>query len=329
MKLRLQLIYSVLILLATHVNSDSQLNTDTGVNKLQKPTSLLSDQTTKLKGTHKRKKANTEEKAIKFSEATITIFFSGLGDKSFFITTIMALKHSKIIVYAAAVASLSIMGVISVFLGIGVNKFVPGYLVDMIAIVFFFIIGVKMLLEGIKMPDKTDLMLLEEEHVKLRGENAKSANSREEHVVVRDDTTYESMAVSLPNNETSNLAVFMNTFLLIFVSEIGDRSQISTIYISKSLSPMLVVIAVIGTVFFLSLLAVLCGHLISNKIPVKTITIIAGSLFIIFGLVALYACMSEDFHMFQYSAKQPSSSQSFGHSNLIIPKKEVLIQRLS
>jgi hypothetical protein len=74
-----------------------------------------------------RAKANekNQKPMVNELEAVSTIFLSGFLDRSFFITTFMALKYSKFTVLISASLALCLIGVLSVFLGVTLNKYVP------------------------------------------------------------------------------------------------------------------------------------------------------------------------------------------------------------
>lgn len=77
---------------------------------------------------------------------------------------------------------------------------------------------------------------------------------------------------------------FLSGFLLIFLTEWGDKTQIASALFAAKYSPLEVFLGVIGALAFLSLLAIYLGKLISEKIDRKTMARIGGIVFIILGL---------------------------------------------
>jgi hypothetical protein len=83
--------------------------------------------------------------------ATLSVIIvSELGDKTFFIAAIMAMRHARWTVFTAAMAALSIMHVMSSFFGYAIT-IIPRIYTFYISSFLFAIFGLKMLREGWKM----------------------------------------------------------------------------------------------------------------------------------------------------------------------------------
>ncbi len=280
-------------------------------------------------------------------EASITILLSGLFDKSFFITAFMAMKFSKWIVMFSAIASLSLIGIISVYLGIAINLYISAQTIHMIAIALFIIFGIHVIYDGIvmKYENTTEVEIIgiktEEENnminilskdkekysiainekfkdnltpkISFEDDNSEKENmptlkqikkidykennhkklnviKNEEKVISETDTKINKEEYSKSYwdylfNDT--IKAISKVFFLILFSEIGDRSQISTIYLSTNFNKFSVIISVIISSFILTILAVFGCRLLANKISEKILTIFAGSVFILFAIVAL------------------------------------------
>ena len=83
--------------------------------------------------------------------------------------------------------------------------------------------------------------------------------------------------------------VFIEAFVLIFLAEWGDRSQITTIGWLDAQEPCGV--AIIGGILghcFCTSLAVLGGRIVALKISPRTVSFVGGILFFGFALHALY-----------------------------------------
>ncbi|PIN77276.1 hypothetical protein COV16_06960 [Candidatus Woesearchaeota archaeon CG10_big_fil_rev_8_21_14_0_10_34_8] len=79
---------------------------------------------------------------------------------------------------------------------------------------------------------------------------------------------------------------FITGFTLILISEMGDKSQITAGLFAAQYNPWLVFFGVISALFILSLIAVYIGKLFFKKINTKTLSIIAGIMFIIIGIAS-------------------------------------------
>jgi putative Ca2+/H+ antiporter (TMEM165/GDT1 family) len=242
----------------------------------------------------------------KLVEAFTTIFLSGLFDKSFFITAFMAVKYSKCLVFVSASLALSFVGALSVFLGLAINKYIPAIWVDIFAVALFLFFGVKLLVEGIhlgvnnlnkqnqNLNGDQSTMVIKEHNVNTTTDLEENTNlinissttkTTQSHSHSLEDIKKTTEIISY---EKSGLKVFLKVFILIFASEIGDRSQISTIYLTSNFDKFVVLSSSVFSQVVLTILAITAGVLVSNKVSERNLTIIAGLTFLAFGVVALY-----------------------------------------
>ena len=86
------------------------------------------------------------------------IVVSELGDKTFFIAAIMAMRHPRWTVFIGAIAALAIMHVMSAFFGYAITV-IPRTFTYYISSLLFAIFGLKMLREGWKMSPNVSRLL--------------------------------------------------------------------------------------------------------------------------------------------------------------------------
>lgn len=120
--------------------------------------------------------ANSVSKAI-YSESlwssTISLFISGFGDKSFFVSTIASVNYNKFIAAFASFVALLFMGIISLILGIEISQFCPLYVINLVSSLLFVGMGVKMIIDG--------LNTAEDEHfIKINKENENEVKENKE-----------------------------------------------------------------------------------------------------------------------------------------------------
>jgi len=90
-------------------------------------------------------------------------------------------------------------------------------------------------------------------------------------------------------NAKSVWMVFGTTFITIFLAEIGDKTQLSTMLISaESHSPWLVFIGSGAALISTSLLGVLLGGWISSKLSPKTVEKSAGIMLMMISLMLFW-----------------------------------------
>lgn len=81
---------------------------------------------------------------------------------------------------------------------------------------------------------------------------------------------------------------FASGFLLIFVSEIGDKTQIAAGLFATKFNPLMVFIGVISALTILSVMAIYLGKFIALKVNKKVISNLAGIVFILVGIFCLF-----------------------------------------
>jgi putative Ca2+/H+ antiporter (TMEM165/GDT1 family) len=79
---------------------------------------------------------------------------------------------------------------------------------------------------------------------------------------------------------------FASGFLLILISEMGDKTQIAAALFATKYNPILVLIGIMIALTALSLLAIYLGKIITKKVNKRIISKAAGTLFIILGILS-------------------------------------------
>lgn len=86
----------------------------------------------------------------------------------------------------------------------------------------------------------------------------------------------------------TRFGVFGTTLVTFFLAEIGDKTQIATIALAAQYQTLIAV--VLGTTFGMMIAnvpAVLLGERIANRIPVRTVHMIAAAIFFVLGVATL------------------------------------------
>lgn len=197
-----------------------------------------------------------------FIASFLLIAVSELGDKTFFIAAILAMRHSRRLVFAGAVTALAAMTILSVLVG-QVATLLPKTYIQYAEIALFFGFGLKLLYEASKMP----------------------ASSCDTEIIQEAKTAVDKAEFKLPKTQNAG-AIIAEAFTLTFLSEWGDRTQIATIALATRHPVMGVTIGAILGHALCAALAVVCGRMLAGRISERTLTIAGGILFIIFGVMA-------------------------------------------
>jgi putative Ca2+/H+ antiporter (TMEM165/GDT1 family) len=194
-----------------------------------------------------------------FVQAFSMIIVSEIGDKTFLIAAILAMRHPRLLVFAGAFGSLVVMSILSAAMGHVLPTLIPKRWTQLAAGVLFLIFGAKLFLEGKEMPSGNEKVLEEmrEAEEEINGDAAEhdgtgrvSANG---DVIPLEEIEAGGPAVgnghargdkpkplSRVFDGTRNLCsflfgpVFVQAFVLTFLGEWGDRSQIATIMLAAA-----------------------------------------------------------------------------------------------
>ncbi|KAM0880784.1 hypothetical protein ACQ4PT_033344 [Festuca glaucescens] len=205
--------------------------------------------------------------------AFLLIFFSELGDRTFFIAALLAARNSGGVIFLGTFGALAVMSVISVVLGRAFH-YVDGVIPfsfggtdfpidDILAVCLLVYYGVTTLLDA------------------ASGDGEKMNEEQEE----------AELAVSKFSGNGAGIvsvaSTLASTFVLVFVAEWGDKSFFSTIALAAASSPPGVIAGSLAGHGVATLIAVLGGSLLGTFLSEKIIAYIGGSLFLAFAAVTL------------------------------------------
>ncbi|MEH2010369.1 TMEM165/GDT1 family protein [Nostoc sp.] len=99
----------------------------------------------------------------------------------------------------------------------------------------------------------------------------------------------QAVVADSPQKQQSVVVVFGTTFVTIFLAEIGDKTQLSTLLMSaQSHSPWVVFIGSAAALITTSLLGVLLGSWIASRLSPKTIEKSAGVMLLLISLMLFW-----------------------------------------
>jgi len=204
-----------------------------------------------------------------FYQAFSLVFVSEIGDKTFFMAGLLAMKTSKFISFLGSMGALFVMTLISVIIGQTFHAVPAGFgdsvlgglpLDDIAAVLAFAFFGFKTLQDALTMEEGESVMdeEFEEAEEEVEGSDAIKQNTA--------------------------IARIASIFGLVFAAEFGDRSFLSTIALSAAQNPVSVAAGAIAAHAVATGIAVSGGAVLAKYLSEKVIGIIGGTLFLVFAV---------------------------------------------
>ncbi|CAL8119982.1 unnamed protein product [Orchesella dallaii] len=225
------------------------------------------------------------------------IVVSELGDKTFIIVAIMGMSHSRSTVFAGALGALSLMTFICALFGY-TTFILPKTIIYLVSTVYFAISGLKMLYDGYRMSPDEGQQKLEEVQNTLRRRD-------DDNNDVENQASKESPLVSEGYRLHTGLRrvlftlfspIFVQAFMMTFLAECGDRSQIATVVILAAQEDMSGVCLGVTLAHVCCIgIAVLGGRVLASRVSVGKVRMIGGVLFLIIAVTSIF--LSPEFNM--------------------------------
>lgn len=196
-----------------------------------------------------------------FSNSFAMILVTELGDKTFFIAALLAMRHDRLAVFAGAAGALAAMTALSAGIGLVLPSLLPRKYTHWAAVLLFVYFGIKLLFEAIQML-RSGTGAGPSEELEEVEQSLKDASSKDKH----------------------SRAVAMQALTLTFLAEWGDRSQIATIALAAAKDPLGVTLGGVLGHSCCTTLAVLGGRVLAARISERAVVCAGGVLFLMFAL---------------------------------------------
>ncbi len=103
------------------------------------------------------------------------------------------------------------------------------------------------------------------------------------------------------NREESFMLTFITTFGTVFLAEIGDKTQIATLLLSAgSAEPLLVFIGAALALISTSLIGVVLGRWLSDRVPENLLNSLAGIIMLGIGLYLISEISFSELNLLNY-----------------------------
>lgn len=202
------------------------------------------------------------------SSSFVMILATELGDETFIIAAVMAMRHPKAIVLGGALAALYFMTVLSAFLGVVLPNLISQQTVHNCATVLYTFFGLRLMWIG------------------ARGEaEDKEEEFEEVESTLKDSATKAQKSLVRRMFSSFCTPIFMEAGMLTFLAEWGDRSQIATISLAAHQNPLGVIIGACMGHTICTSLAVFGGEWLGKRISSRIVAFGGGCLFLIFAVI--------------------------------------------
>ncbi|RFU74582.1 family upf0016 [Trichoderma arundinaceum] len=255
------------------------------------------------------------------------ILVSEVGDKTFLVAALMAMKHDRMVVFSAAFGALLVMTVLSAVLGHAVPALIPKRLTGLLAAGLFFVFGARLLREGMQMDPNEGVtaelheveqeLAEKEKELERRGgpisgdalemglgggrtsrknrfPSPRSPSESPSRTPSRKSGSLNSFTSGVSNLFSLILSpAWVQTFVMTFLGEWGDRSQIATIAMAAGQDYWWVTLGALAGHSICTGVAVIGGRAIAGRVSLKVVTVGGAVAFLLFGMIylieALYA----------------------------------------
>jgi putative Ca2+/H+ antiporter (TMEM165/GDT1 family) len=209
--------------------------------------------------------ADEEQSTGGFAQAFLLILLSELGDKTFFISLLLALKEKKSSVFLGTFGALAVMTALSVCIG-----------------QFFHVAGGSLGLSESAIPFDDILAVL-----LLLYFGINTIKGAEDADDVAEEEKEEAKVEIGKMQFSGDQALILSTFALVFAAEWGDKSFFATIALAAAQDPTQVFLGGTAGHCVATGLAVLTGDLIGEYLSEKVVAYAGGALFISFAVGTL------------------------------------------
>mmetsp|Transcript_31287 Transcript_31287/g.77814 ORF Transcript_31287/g.77814 Transcript_31287/m.77814 type:complete len:274 (-) Transcript_31287:265-1086(-) len=222
----------------------------------------------------------------------VMVFITELGDKTFFLAMLLAMRHGKLPVFLGTMTALFFMTFGSAMVGFFVASSADLLkssveVMDVLATILFGIFGTQLLLEAWKLHKEE--RTASEMRALLGGDSSTTHGERADaEEALKDADEKDDGEVKTP------WGAVWQTFTMMFVAEWGDRSMFATIALATQHNPGSVIVGAMAAHMLANLMAVIGGEMLSNVISEKVMAFTGGCVFMLFAFISLWEALTHD-----------------------------------
>ena len=210
------------------------------------------------------------------AQSFLVIFLSEIADRTFILVLIYSLKMHWLPLILTSMLSMALMNLLAIIAGYTIVLLIPRSIIDWLGFACFLLFGIFCVWEGIEMESKSIKEEYEEEMTE-QGKDYQLVQDEENNIEGKEEH----------KKEKSTWILCVELFGFLCLSELGDKSEISTITIAAVYNLYAVLIGTMLAYFATILIASFLGLFIGKFLTEKMMTIIGGILFICFAIQIL------------------------------------------
>ena len=218
----------------------------------------------------------------------LAVFITEIGDKTFFLSMLLAIRHGKLAVFIATVVAMFFMTLGSTFAGYLLSTSAESLeasaqWMDFVAAALFIAFAAQLLRDAHKLhaKDRED----EERRALLGGDSGEAAQNGE--LLDAEETLQEVDQKEGGKVKTWWGGVYQ-TFCLQFVAEWADKSMFATMALATQHAPLGVICGAMCAHALANCIAVIGGEMLGNALSEKYMAVAGGVTFLFFGAASLY-----------------------------------------
>ena len=231
-----------------------------------------------------------------FITSFILIVGSEIGDKTFFIAAILSMKHSPVVVFTGAICALFVMTVLSTGMGLILPSLLSKEITHYACICLFIVFGVRLLHDVFTSEDNgtEESEELKEVELEIAERDGHASPSSRIRSTDSKHTHHKNASIKEWFNACESRRIAIQSFIMTFLAEWGDRSQIATIALASSKDPFGVTIGGVFGHCLCTGLAVIGGRLLASRISEKHVNLAGGCMFLFFAIASLIMGVDSD-----------------------------------
>jgi len=207
------------------------------------------------------------------------VLMSEIGDKTFFIAAVMAMRNPRLPVLGGAFGALMAMTILSAAMGAVAPNLVSKFYTNLAAVCLFFFFGARLIYDSLQMAGDASWGELAE----VEAELSAPGNG------CKDDSKASKAARGAWRRYLGGIfsPIFLEAFSLTFLAEWGDRSQLATIGLAASTNVVGVTLGGVLGHLVCTTAAVMGGRHFATSLSERMVGLCGGILFVMFGVHAL------------------------------------------